>query len=333
MESIQSITLKLMDENISPCSLRQEILTLKEQLTVASDEVNTSSDITLGETMTKNGLAVSPTMAIMCVDDFVRTIIFMRGLFAAIKDINSQHPERPASVLYAGCGPLATLAIPLMHVFSSEQVTFSMLDLHQESINSVNSIVKKLAKEKWLSHIEKIDASDYSINPKRPPDIIILEIMQACLEKEPQVAVSQHLIAQAPKAILIPQEININLVMVDTNKEFSFNGNKEEQDRILIDTVLTVNKRMLQRWATKDVRELPSTIITVPSSQTNQYHLKLFTEIITYKENILKDYDSGLTCPKIPNLNRSIKAGDQIEFSYQLGTQPTLLGKVTSAND
>ena len=69
-------------------------------------------DISGGETLTSNGLALSPTMAAMCANDFVRTIQFIRGTHAAIADIRERFPDRPARVLYAGCGPYATLAVP-----------------------------------------------------------------------------------------------------------------------------------------------------------------------------------------------------------------------------
>ena len=54
----------------------------------------------------------------------------------------------------------------------------------------------------------------------------------------------------------------------------------------------------------------------------------LFTEIRIYEDHVLKDYDSGLTCPSALRLNGPIAPGATIDFVYELGGHPRLIGSI-----
>ncbi|HQT25929.1 MAG TPA: hypothetical protein PLK99_04945, partial [Burkholderiales bacterium] len=94
--------------------------------------------IDAGESRLDSGLAVSPTAAAMCLREPYRTTAFIRGLGAAIRD--AMLPDRPVRVLYAGCGPYALLALPLMTVFSKEQAVFTLLDIHEQCLNEAKDL-------------------------------------------------------------------------------------------------------------------------------------------------------------------------------------------------
>lgn len=66
--------------------------------------IDNSRDLAAGQSRLSSGLAISPTLAAMCIRELFRTTAFIKGLGAAIKD--AVHPERPVRVLYAGCGRL-----------------------------------------------------------------------------------------------------------------------------------------------------------------------------------------------------------------------------------
>ena len=151
MERLRQLTSTLLDPQNSACSLRPEVVEITGILEESSEMQSLSEFETIdaNETRTSNGLAVSPTMAAMCAADFVRTIKFMRGVHAAIDDVRKQFPDRPARVLYAGCGPYATLAVPVMTQFCPPDVTFTLLDLHPKSIASVRSIVGTLGLDEF----------------------------------------------------------------------------------------------------------------------------------------------------------------------------------------
>ena len=68
------------------------------------------------------GLAVSPEAAAVCIRDFMRTRIFMRGLKQAVSTKLRANPNRAVTVLYAGTGPFATLLLPLVTIFDTTQL-------------------------------------------------------------------------------------------------------------------------------------------------------------------------------------------------------------------
>jgi hypothetical protein len=193
VDRLKAATLTILDSTNPASSLRPEVLEIVNvfdasgglQHRPAQEE---GADISAGETLSVDGLALSPLMAAMCADDYKRTVTFIRGLHAAIAAYRTQVSGRPVRVLYAGCGPFAMLAVPLMAVLAAEEVTFELLDMHAESVASANSIIDSLELAASVSASHVMNASDYQIDRDRPPDIILLEIMNACLEKEQRTA-------------------------------------------------------------------------------------------------------------------------------------------------
>jgi hypothetical protein len=339
MEKLRKVTMTLLDPENPSWSLRPEILELttilSEAQTVRPGQQDHISD---GESRTSSGLALSPTMAAMCADDFVRTVKFIRGLYGAVVDQRKQVSDRPVRVLYIGCGPYATLAVPLMSVLSPAEATFTLLDVHSESILSARSIVDSLNLVDSVTGYETRDAGSYHICPDEPPDIIILEIMQACLKKEPQVAITRHLLKQAPLAVLIPEEVSIGLVLINPAREFDWNGQGNDsgpiqRDRIPIDSVFVLNRATAQSWEAITGDRLPAGRLKLPGLMEKKYEPMLLTTIRVHGDHILKDYESGLTGPRSPSVNGSLKPGATIEFHYELGADPQLVGEVCEPPD
>jgi hypothetical protein len=344
LEQLKSVTTALVDPNKPMYTLRPEVLELisileNSQNIQATHHVETTGidttdiDIADGETRTSNGLALSPTMAAMCAKDYVRTIAFIRGTHAAIVDIRHRFPDRPAHILYAGCGPFATLAVPLMSLFSSLEAKFTLLDIHTDSIISAKSIIETLSLSQSVASFETLDASSYHLNTKQEPDIILIEVMQACLASEPQVAVTRHLMSQTSSALLIPEDVSIKLILVDTSKEFNVNstapnGEVTKRDRIPLASVFVLNRETVELWKYNSSNQLPGALVHIPESVEKRYQPMLFTEITVYQNHQLKDYASGLTCPKTLSSISKFKADDDIQFYYELGQCPQLKAQV-----
>lgn len=104
---MREVTLSLLDPARPAYTLRTQVLELKSIF----EQATGASELATGETKTECGVAISPAMAAMCVDDFARTVQFLRGTLAAVADLRSTVIERAVRVLYAGCGPWAALAV------------------------------------------------------------------------------------------------------------------------------------------------------------------------------------------------------------------------------
>lgn len=328
--ALRGITRRLLDLRVPPWSLRPGVLELQRLLTAAAgDGFREDAEIASGESRSARGLALSPTMAAMCVADYVRTIVFLRGLHAAISAHRSGDPARPTRILYAGTGPFATLAVPLMSVLDPSEAVFTLLDLHPEAIRSVESVVRHFGLERQVERTAATDALDYTIDPEEPPDVILVEIMQACLEAEPQVAITRHLLVQAPGAVLLPEEVRIELKLVDPAREFSGVGEGGEvqplrRDRLPVGPVFVLNKEAVANWVGLAGTELPGRAVQLPGAWEDRYQPMLFTTVRVHGDHLLDDYDSGLTCPRIPTMPVPLRPGDILSTTYRLGTAPGL---------
>jgi hypothetical protein len=331
---LHTVASALLDGQHAAHTLRPEVVELAALLTNSAtiDRVR-PDDISVGESQTPNGLALSPTMAAMCADDFARTIGFIRGTHAAIVDSRRRLPDRPARVLYVGCGPYATLAVPLMAVFSPGEATFTLLDIHSDSIESARSVVHSLGLADSVESFETVDAGSYRICPDHSPDVIVVEVMRACLASEPQVAITRHLLPQAPEAILIPQEIRIDFVLLDPSREFDLdcqqqNSGAIRRDRIRVAPVFVVNREAVNAWAGNVSDRLPAASLQLPDLLDQRYQAMLLTVVRIYAKHVLQDYDSGLTCPRTPTIAGKVVPGATIQFHYRLGVHPQLIGEV-----
>ena len=334
MRRLRELTRALLDTGADDNTLRPEVLELTSILSGAETSgLIRKALIGEGESLTPDGLALSPTNAMMCADDYVRTIKFMRGLHAAIIERKERHSGRPVRVLYAGCGPYATLAVPLMSVLSPEAVTFTLVDIHAESIAAVKSIVESLGQADSVSAFQVADAGSYRIARDRQPDIVLMEIMQTCLENEPQVSVTRHLMSQAPDAVLIPEEVRIELKLVDLSREFTLHYSDQDvpelqRDRIQVDTLFRLNREAVASWDDGGRELLPAAVVQIPKLPESRYQLMLFTIVDVFGDNTLRDYDSSLTVPRRTGDKLRFKPGDTVEFFYRCGAQPGLTCRV-----
>lgn len=327
VESLRELTLQILDPEQPAPTLRPEVLALAEILRAqASFQIDPQRDIGAGETRAEAGLALSPTMAAMCLDEYHRTAVFIRGLHEAIRGAG-----RPVSVLYAGCGPYALLAVPQMSVFTPEQARFTLLDIHRESVDSAMSVVDSFGFSGHVSSCHVADASSYVIDPDHRPDIILSETMNAALENEPQVAIARHLFRQAPAATLVPESVRVDAVLVDQSKEFpglEHDGPGSaplEQDRVRLGTVFELNAPSIDSWASELGNELPAASIRIEQAPALRYSAMLLTTVTVHGRNVLRDYDSSLTIPRPLVTEGSLERGATLRFHYRLGDAPALV--------
>ena len=313
----------MLDPERAPYTLRDDVLAIKAILLEAGGiRIEPDSDISSGETITEHGVAISPTMAAMCMDDFVRTVQFIRGVHAAV---SAQPDKKPVRILYAGCGPLAPLAIPLMTVLAADEVRFTLLDIHQKSIDSVKSIVRTFGLADHVDEILVGDAATHKINDTTRPDVIVVEMLRAALEAEPQFDVCANLLSQAPDAVLVPEDVQLELALINTAREFSFIEKDQEpeleRDRLDLGSLLGLSKESILAFASNGIKlEQVRTPATIPEYDPSRYDPMIRTTIRTYGEYVLSDYESGITCPR--PLPVKVSPDDTIEIAYARNGRP-----------
>ncbi len=271
-----------------------------------------------------SGEAISPNDAARCVLDYRRTSKFLRGLYAAILETQKRLPNVAIEILYAGCGPFAPLAIPLTTRFNSAEIKFTLLDVHKRSLDAAWSVFEALGKSAFVRDYIQCDAASYKHDVPRVIHVVVVEAMQAALEREPQVAITMNLAPQlCLGGIFLPQKITINCYLCDLTKEFpalvakadaadAFSG----AGRINVGPVFE-----LTAGSCRSLLAAPK-LLNVPEDVDGEFYLMLLTTINVFDSIALDDYESGLTCPKILYEAGKMHRGKFIEFQYHLGDKP-----------
>jgi len=290
-------------------------------------ESNPDGGISAGETRLDSGLAISPTTAAMCLRELYRTPAFTRGLGAAIQD--SLQAERPVRILYAGCGPYALLALPLMTLFSSRQAVFTLLDIHQQCLDDAMALIDSLGLSGHVEACVCADATRYEIPADAIPDVIVSETMSVTLHNEPQVAIARNLLSQAPEARMVPTYVSVEACLLDGAREHTFlpadhvgEIPEPQRDRIYLGKIFELDAASIHQWKNIKGEQLPAGKIKLPVPLKKRYRLHLLTRITTYGDTCLDDYESSLTMPRA--FLEPFYGGEVLQFHYQLGSDPEL---------
>jgi len=293
-------------------------------------EVNLAEDRTLLD----SGMAVSPLMAAFCAREVLRSAAFIKGAGAAVQD--AAREDRPVRVLYAGCGPFALLALPLMAAFSAQQVVFTLIDIHPESLRCAQHLIDAFGFSSHVLEYVCTDATRYQIPPDSIPDVIVSETMNVCLGKEPQVSIARHLLAQAPDALMVPQAVSVEACLLDPSKEHSPVGfapgetfAEPVRDRIYLGKVFELDAQNIRHWVSITVDCLPAASIRIPAPLPERYQVRLLTRIVVYGQTSLQDYESSLNLPQPLPGKPKFTGGETLQFYYKLGAYPGLGYEVT----
>ena len=317
-EVLASVTDVLLDD-----ATGSELLT--ETIDLYRDFLLTASGIDLGDEScidhydTGTGVAIGATWAALCVDDMVRTKRFVSGLHRAVADVAARRPG-PVHVLYAGTGPFATLALPLMTRYTAEQLQFTCLEITDASYLAVQRVFKHLDLEAYVREVVQTDASTYVIDSELPVDIMLSETMQYCLIDEMQVPIALNLMAQLPpEVIMLPERITLMLGVLEDTREQAVAAD--------LGTIFTVDRASLAAYRpARAGGDFPTRRLSVPPANGLAYGpLAIRTAVEVYAGYGLTDYESGLTIPRIigdyPSPAHPLEA---IDFTYQLDPSPLL---------
>ncbi len=246
----------------------------------------------------KTGKAVSQITAAHCLKDIARSARFMRGLYLAIKD--QLKLKDSVHILYAGCGPYATLFTPLTYFFDPKQVQVTMLEIGKVPMANAQKVYEQLELTDYVKDWVNADGTDPDIQFEESFDIIVSETMQVALKKECQVPLTRNLVRFLKEdGTFVPQNIKIDATM--ENPRVS-----GQPDEILVGSIYEL-----------DYKNVPEknyeTELTLPSDDYQMLMMK--TSIQTYQDEWLNVNESGLTIKLI--LDNLVVPRKKARLTYQ----------------
>ncbi|MBA3352436.1 MAG: hypothetical protein H0U23_08455, partial [Blastocatellia bacterium] len=176
---------------------------------------------------------------------------------------------------------------------------------------------------------EVADAAKYEIAENDIPDVIVIEMLRACLESEPQVAVAAHMLRQVPDVVMVPAEVSVDLVLINDSREFDLDAavtgtDPVARDRIPVGRVIAIDRAGLLSLD----GAIPGVELHLPEHDPKRYRPMLCTTIRVYDDHLLQDYDSGITCPQRVPIDGELKPGDSLRLSYRRGARPGIAAEL-----
>lgn len=275
----------------------------------------------------ENGIAIGLNWAASCLDDAIRTQKFIRGTKLAI-DQKLKEGKKPVRLLYAGTGPFATLILPLLSHFTSDELHVTLLDVNPASVDNVSKLITHFGFEKHVSEIVCADATKVILTQSKGEvmpntrkskeiDILLSETMQHALQAELQVPITGHLLNQMSKdALLIPQSIDLDLVAIT-----SF-GTENESTQVLgelmkVDASFLRNQHPIDaNWTFERMIQLPHSI------REKDGFIAISTSIHVFGNQKIEWNESGLTVPKLLAPIHDFQRQESITLTYGLDPEP-----------
>ncbi|MFT6266691.1 MAG: hypothetical protein ACJAWS_002854 [Oleiphilaceae bacterium] len=342
--SLAKICNIILDESSSKKSLHRALDDFSQQCSqVTNITPNPTFSAWAKDIFLDQGVAINPEAAAYCIKDYQRSIMFIRGVHAAITEILIHSSNRPVNILYAGCGPFATLLIPLLGKYwhdnlNLSRLNISLLDIHQTSLDSVNLLLNHF--KVCTKNISLVHADACTYQHPLMLNLIIAETMQKSLEQEPQFAVTANLAPQLQDGgIFIPEKIVIELCLAQwhverdlakQNAKINHESLIKLKKRFPLGTILNLKPQLAAtqlnnaeyQSETNQLALKPIEIQIPEIPQLNNFDALFLTFIQVFKHYQLNDYESEITLPLKCQALSTLKSGARYNIRYQLGSYP-----------
>jgi hypothetical protein len=269
-----------------------------------------------------SGQAISPQRAALCVLEYRRTAQFLQAMRAAITRARRDFPNETIHVVEAGCGPLAALTLPFALRFPPDEVNFTWIDWHRESLDAAQQLAAELGVSASVRAAVAGDASQVKFAEAERPHVIGCEVLRRALKAEPQVAVTRALAPQLrPGGSFVPQRIEVAAGLLHSDRLFR----RLPADALDAPVVAPSAPVFVldARRPPPPGRHLPGGALTVPPHDRGRTPLRLFTRLQLDDAHALEAFECSLTMPEPldypPELAR---CGGRCEFSYEVSRTP-----------
>lgn len=332
--NLEAMCAVILDEASTQDQLRQVLREYADTCSeVSGVHPDPSFDAWAHDAFLEGGVAINSAAAANCVLDYRRTVIFLRGIYAAIVALRERFSPEPIKILYAGCGPYATLLMPLLARFDSSELDIIFLDYHQASLDSVSIVLEHLDCQRHKIELLQADACHYQ-HPESP-HLVIAETMQKGLEQEPQFEVTANLAPQlCAGGIFVPQKIDLALALGKPEahwKEAAFAP-------VSLGSVFTLTQD--NAWPLMQIADidpatgnlaLPPIVLDLAAvSPCDHRDVLVLTTIQVFSSYQLASFDAQITlplrCAHVAEWGRA----DSVRATYELGSYPRLCVEILS---
>lgn len=324
---LQELATVLKKDEIDYLELRQVLMDFKA-LVLSLSEVDINSEEARKDIHFDNGKALGMAWAALCIDELMQTKIFVKGLFKAIEH-TQQQKKGTLHILYAGCGPFATLILPIMATYSAQEVQFTLLEINEVSASNAKQLINKLGFSDYIKGIHIADATQYILDTD--VDIVLSETMQHGLVKEQQVPIVMNLMQQVSKeTILVPEKITVELGLINYNT--LLRRTEETPETAYCTRIGELFELSAEHIATyADIIEqkdkkivFPKKTFVLPKEQINRFpQLSMLTDIQVFGNEKLVLNQCSLTMPVRLNSFSETETDDhQIEIGYKIDEVP-----------
>ena len=322
-EIISSLMDEILVEEINYLALEKKLQDFKTYLLdITHLDLNDLED--RKDLQYDNGIALCTTFAALCIQDVMRTRQFIRGIYQAITDKRSES-QKPVHVFYAGTGPFATLLLPVLTKFDSQQIRLTLMDVNEKTLEYLDKVIQALSIEDYIDEIVCADASTYQFEEHQQVDVLVSETMQYGLVKEQQVPIMINLVRQLPKdSIVIPNNIHLDLAYKNSSADLRL----EWKNHLMFKTIQPLLDfdpdfmHSLKENGTQQRFELCKNL-DFSEDKASYDELVVLTSIQVYKDDWIHVDLSSLTIPKVLFGFKDVD-GDKtkLSLSYVIKEQP-----------
>jgi len=276
-----------------------------------------------------SGLLLPSKDAAACLVGLARTQAYWRAVLNAVAWQKSLKAKL-IRIIYPGCGPFASLLLPLLVGLGGEELEITLIDIDDESIHYLNTLLQAL--NITSSKVQVFHQDILSFETAGKFDIMVSECMLPSLQYEGHVAITRHLIQYLTKqGTLIPECIEVNLQYVDMESEIEFIESyrtlgKGIELQLLkpfrhhIATLLVLGRDIRTKYKCENDC-LKLTPVCLPAKASSKPNLMYTTKIKLLNDICLEEYQTGLTSPIVAE-GLSLTIGQESEVGFRLYNRP-----------